>query len=85
MKITKSLLQKIIHEAIDEVADDDYRASQQQEYEKLEKFVENIPFCGPFWAKHGQLWHQTIHHTMIFLILLPIHRHRENTKWKNGA
>jgi hypothetical protein len=40
MKITKSKLQKIIHEAIDEVADDDYRASQQQEYEKLEKSLE---------------------------------------------
>ena len=40
MKITKSKLQKIIHEAIDDVADDDYRANQQQEYEKLEKSLE---------------------------------------------
>ena len=40
MKITKSKLQKIIHEAIDDVTEDDFYAKQRRDYEEMQKTME---------------------------------------------
>ena len=40
MKITKSKLQKIIHEAIDDVAEDDFYVKQRRDYEEMQKTME---------------------------------------------
>ena len=50
MKITKSKLQKIIHEAIDDVAEDDFYAKQRRDYEEMQKTIEyqgTVQFLDP--------------------------------------
>ena len=50
MKITKSKLQKIIHEAIDDVAEDDFYAKQRRDYDEMQKTMEyqgTVQFLDP--------------------------------------
>ena len=50
MKITKSKLQKIIHEAIDDVTEDDFYAKQRRDYEEMQKTMEyqgTVQFLDP--------------------------------------
>ena len=66
MKITKSKLQKIIHEAIDDVTEDDFYAKQRRDYEEMQKTMEYqgaVHFLDPgivpptkIRREHPELW-----------------------------
>jgi len=50
VKITKSKLQKIIHEAIDDVAEDDFYVKQRRDYDEMQKTMEyqgTVQFLDP--------------------------------------